>query len=308
MKMPEEITRRGLFKGFAAAVAAVVVGEAANLAYHHFDESEEEGEMPDDVKGTNFIDGTIYSPAVVSAELTRWYKRDGGPLFKGLNFSEVRRLRATQLKGLEDNKRNYTKEGVPALMCDLEDRGILDRCTNKDDIKKSSLAYVEEVNELWRCRGIGSGASSTPKNDPRFLRMMPGAVKELDVISEAFQEKIQDAGLSSVWSVRIIVNSVLRTSKGTNNELSNASDDSPHTFGMAFDISNTRFDLIHSESRAFMMLGEKSKDGQDSRDAAILLTLNYLLVQVLEEEHARKRIVLTYEDKKNHYHITSLKP
>ncbi len=133
--------------------------------------------------------------------------------------------------------------------------------------------------------------------------------QELKSISDAFQKKIHDAGLSSEWNVRFIVNSLVRASKGTNKQLPGASADSPHTFGMGFDISNIRFDLIHKKDNAFIMIGSGENAGQASRDAAILTTLNCLLVEVLEERHAHKDIVLTYEgDSKHHYHVTSLKP
>lgn len=308
MQKPNEMmTRRNLIRGIVGAGVVVGVGVAGETAYQIYEslENPEKPEIPEAETGKHFADGTIYNPKYVDSQLDAWYQKHAGErLFANLDFSETTKHRADQLKRLEKYRSNYTKEGVPALMNKLEGKRVLKRYATEDEIKKSSLAHVDEINNLWRCRGIGSGASSSPKNNPSFLRVMSGTADELNVIAKTFDKKVRDAGLSSDWDVRIIIASLARSSKGTNAELSNSSDDSPHTFGMAFDISNTKFDIIHKSDQTFMMLG----DGDPSRDAAIVTTLNYLLAQILEKEHASKDIVLTYEPKKNHYHITNLKP
>lgn len=306
-KPGEMMTRRNLMKGVVGAGIVTGVGMVGETAYKIYEslEDPEEPEVPEAESGKHFADGTIYNPKHVDAQLDAWYKKHAGErLFKNLDFSETQKHRAEQLKRLEQYRANYTKEGVPALMKKLEAKGVLKRYATEEAIKKSSLAHVDEINEFWRCRGIGSGASSTPTNNPSFLRTMLGTADELNMIAKTFNKKVREAGLSLEWDVRMIIASLARSSKGTNAELSNSSDDSPHTFGMGFDISNTKFDIIHKTDKTFMMLGE----GDASRDAAIKTTLNYLLAQILEAEHAHKDIVLTYEPKKHHYHITNLHP
>lgn len=317
LEKPEQITRRDLMKGFATIAAVTAFGEATSLLHdslHDDDDGEGGDDTQDDVEGTHFSDGTVYSPRFVNAELTQWYRRHGDEhLFRHLDLSQTAKLHDGQLQRLRSRRggyrSNFTKKGIPEMMKSLEACKIVSRYFTESDLEKSSLAHVDEVNAFWRCRSIGMGNSSSPTNKPAFLRMMPGALKELKSISDAFQKKVQKAGLSSDWNVRFIVNSLVRTSEGTNAQLSGSSSDSPHTFGMGFDISNTRFDLVHKKDHAFMMIGSDKNVGQEIRDAAILTTLNCLLLEVLEDLHARKNIVLTYEgDSKHHYHVTSLKP
>ena len=41
---------------------------------------------------------------------------------------------------------------------------------------------------------------------------------------------------------------------------------------------------------------------------SIVTTLNHLLIEILEEMHEEEEIILTYEPKRVHYHITSREP
>ena len=308
MKKLGELSRRDVLKGVLGT--GIVVGAGYLVSTELLDDGEEVDKDPEPVDGTKFVDGTIYNPAHVDTKLSEWYKSHvGKPLFEHLTFETTKKEYAAQVDRLnKQHRRNFTKEGVPALMREWEKDGLITCYEAEENLKDSSLTLVEEMNSQWRCRGIGAGASTTPKNNPEYLRLMPGAATVLKDIGRLFQEKIKKSGLASEWQVRFVVNSLVRTSGKTNQELANASDDSPHTFGLGFDISNVRFDLIHVADKTFTMIGRGDGSTNKARDAAILTTLNHLLIQVLEAQHAAGKLVLTYEPRRVHYHLTSKQP
>ncbi|MEK9153920.1 MAG: DUF5715 family protein [Patescibacteria group bacterium] len=317
-KKTDAFTRRTLLTAVAAAGAIGALG--SQIPHNKIDMSslnlwwnKEASQRAAAEKSMVFADGTKYQPESVARALSQWYKENQNKrLLANLKPAETQKVFQEQLNRLEKYRGNFTREGVPALMQRLQTEKKIHQFRDKEEINgtlgKKFLVPVDEINALWRTRGIGSGAISTPKNDKQFLRLTNGTEAALRTIAERFQLKLTQAGIAQEWSVRFVVNSLLRTKNDTNQALGGAaSNESPHTFGMGFDISNKHFDLIHNQDKTFLMLG--SEDIQDSTETlkytAIVNTLNQLIASVLEEMHAGGEITLTYEPKRVHYHITS---
>lgn len=315
------LSRRNLIAGALAAGLGVAGSQAeqGNIKLPRPDLWWQRAEAPREAPRSEVLrtlaDGTKYDPRGVDAKLTAWYQKNDKRLFGNLQPAETIRAYAAQRKNLERRRRNFTREGVPKLMRTLSEKGVIHRFSNLEEVEgilgKQFLTPVEEVNGFWRTRSIGSGAVSTPQNDLRYARLTPGSERVLRSIGERFQGKLREAGLAEEWDARFIVSSLLRTHEGTNRSLGGAASAvSPHTFGMGFDISNTRFDLIHKADKTFLMFGATSANAapQSPRHVSILNTLNHLLIRVLEDAHAEGEIALTFEPERVHYHITSRTP
>jgi hypothetical protein len=170
------------------------------------------------------------------------------------------------------------------------------------------LSEVNQVNAQWRARRVGRiPGDGHVSNDPRFMRLTQHAQGVLTLIGTEFQRALSEAGISNEWDVRFVVTDLLRTAGvgGTLGQLravTQASENSPHTYGIGIDISNQRFDIIHKQSKEFFM----TETGPGASDIPLVGVLNSIMGRVLLNLHRQNRLVLTYEPATNHYHITAL--
>ena len=247
---------------------------------------------------TKYSDGSIFSPRRVSNRFS----------VIGENVKFLDALVVPQTSTLPT--RNYTSVVKPYL-----DR-IISKFPPITEAKLSELdkagfgAYTkaQEINDKWRLRGIGSGAVDTHINNMKYALVAKETNELLVSITEQFQTEVKKAGLPNGWFIRPVVNALTRTQDGTNKTLPNASKISAHTNGLAFDISDTRFDVGFEEGgvKYFTELSRLSENEKTNDE--ILRKLRQIWVKILNEYHnegENGKALVTYEPKARHYHITT---
>ena len=297
-----DLSRRAVLKGGIAA--------GAGVGAHHFYKGNIP--MPSDVStwwrtaekekaAPRFADGTIFKPSETRKRLKA---------FGGLQKLLPKPPPAFDRKTLP--VRNLTSSGVVGELLRLEREKKLYRIT-KNDMDQNTDAYkrlsfkVAAANERWRCRGVGMGRVQSGRNDSRYLRLKPEAGAVLERISDEFQIQLQLSGLAEGWKIRPIINGILRSSgpSGTNKTIVGASPNSPHYYGVGFDISLSKFDVMNAHTKEFFMTSYAQEDR--ITDAALVGKLNDILASVLKRMHDSGEFVLTFEPKADHYHISAIR-
>ena len=225
----------------------------------------------------------IYDPLKVNLELYHLYKK-GARL-----FPNVTKLAANTTR----YRANFSRRGVPSLM---------KKCRvvkSAQDAKKRGFKQLNKVHEQYRLRGVGA---SGWRVNMRYARLHPDAYKNFTFVTQSVHDTFKQAlGANSThFAVRPIITSVLRPvnkNKGTRG----SSKYSPHQYGFGVDMSTARFDLVFSnrDKKYFAMI-----TGKNSSHRALLKAYTRILGGALIKIDKKKRIILTDETSRNHYHIT----
>lgn len=171
-----------------------------------------------------------------------------------------------------------------------------------------------EVNNLWRLRSIGSGQVDTPRNNMRYALVAKDTVTLIKHITERFKKELEDAGLPKGWFVRPIINSLTRTTD-LNKQVTGSSPNSAHLSGLAFDISDTRFDVGFEEVGVKYFTELKNLSESPVTNVRIQNQLRQIMTKILHEVHSlqpntdengtKPKGIITYEPRASHYHITT---
>lgn len=147
--------------------------------------------------------------------------------------------------------------------------------------KRSDIDY-DQLTKVSTCKNfrVAKLTHSVPY-------LVPAAAEELDVIGQAFRDKLSEEGMPGY---SIVVTSVLRTKddverlRKTN---SNATSNSAHCYATTFDIAWNNFDKVGLDVRAV--------ENEE---------LKAVLGAVLKEERAAGRIYVKHEVNQKCFHIT----
>lgn len=248
--------------------------------------------------GVVYKDGSIYSPKKVEKEFKKSFE-----------------MKLLKTKSLETRvglpRRNYTEVVKKYLESELVttkfpqlSEAELSRISKGADGK---YGQVEEVNETWRLRGVGSGAASTHINNMKYAWVAKETTQLISDLTKKFQQETSTF-LPKGWFIRPVINSLTRT-KEKNVLVPGASQLSAHLNGLGFDISETRFDIGFESGgkKYFSEVSRVSENPQVVQD--ILKALNNAWAKILLDAHNNEKTsvgaIITYEPKANHYHITA---
>ncbi len=238
-------------------------------------------------------DGSVHAPGAVVARLNGLYASG-----KRLFATPPQPVRRTLPRG------NYSAEVIP-LIRSLPAAQF--RPVKQEDLPNLQRGWtrITAVTKRVRLRGIGSGRVDTPRNDERFQLVRNEAAPVYAEFVDRFEQGVRAAGIHPGWWVRPNVTSLLRTVDGTN-DVKGASQMSAHTYGIGFDISDKRFDVGYGNE--FVTAQVATRDA--SQDRQNLRTYNTIIRKILMDMHeekdasGRRRIILTYEPRAAHYHVT----
>lgn len=171
----------------------------------------------------------------------------------------------------------------------------------KANTKKEILGkkiWIYGANSEYRLHEIGSqdsGKKLAYKNDPDYMKLHEGAYKDLLEIHERLQKKMTEAGLDDDYTPTLIITSASRDMRYAEKHLSNASWESAHLYGIAFDIRIKEWAITNLKTKQEITL-----KGDDHKLYLALLT------QVLDEMRTEGKIFFILEGNPPHFHIMSL--
>ncbi len=232
-----------------------------SLSYRHENDEnvliEQQEEIAEEVESGDVIEDSENGDAAPAVPQRKEiiYNRSRLPLRKMFNDLNDTHLEAARKYGLQT---------VPKTRDDIDKRKLIEIRDN-DYLKVWDLKY--SVPYLTR-----------------------SAASELDEISRAFADSLQNHGL---LSYKIVVSSLLRTGEDVQrlrrSGNSNASANSAHCYGTTFDIAYTRYYRDNDEQQdAFMQPFELTK----------------VLGEVLRDRKAQGKIFCKYERSEHCFHIT----
>jgi len=242
---------------------------------------------------TKYKDGSVFSPIRVAQKFSRLDPK----LF----------LPKSALQRISLPVRNYTSTVKSELLrMATQFPPITEaKLTELDQKMDSKYSRVEEVNDNWRLRGVGSGAVNTHINTMKYAIV----VKETEILLKdamaKFQSEVKLAGIPAEWFIRPVVNALTRTQDGTNKQVVGASNISAHTNGLAFDISDSRFDVGFEEGgiKYFTELSRLTES--NITNTQITEKLRTIWSKVLTELASEDRLIITNEPKARHMHVTT---
>ncbi len=185
--------------------------------------------------------------------------------------------RNNAIKLISIDRKHHLKTITPWLSDHARRLGISPANTRSDLGKLSGRLDSNIANLDYRPRGVGKSAlkeggsqSVWSQNHPEYLRINSHTERLIRDISQALNAELQKTyGLDPKrYKVRLIVNSGVRDRIYARKYLPNASDNSSHPYGIAFDIAH-RFDIIDLEKKQSYMISsgrvyEKTKQVLDT--------------------------------------------
>lgn len=164
--------------------------------------------------------------------------------------------------------------------------------------QRGELAPLKEYDSMhYRCRGVGISKGDQRKNDKDFLNVhpnMPAAIQEID---ERLNEELAELGFPPNYWARLIITCGIRP-VDYNAKTKGSSPESAHTYGVAFDLSRRRFDIIDKNTGTFYDTPDELGVNQKHRITAQMYAA---LTRVLRKMSDEGKIFVNHES--DHIHI-----
>jgi len=318
------LTRRDiLIGGGASAIAGAAAGQGMK-AYSEHDRPKSnapratpEKEVTSSLEKYAPLEGLTFDGYTVDTEkiietLTQMYENNESVLGEiGNNQFAKQEVEELERKLSTGNYyiKNYGRRKVRDLVENLHDKkpDEVRKYETKQDLKANTgvgkpLQKIEEISDKWRWRGMGRGDTGRKdhQNISDFMVGRPNVIKVRDEITQRLRKKLKN--LSPNFDIRLHGTGLIRT-PATSAVIDQSSPNSPHDTGLAIDISDTTFDLLHKPSKTMTQL-DLIDLPPDTRRAGIARKVKALLIETLIDLDKEEKIILTWHKSKVHYHLT----
>lgn len=239
--------------------------------------------------------------------------------FEAIAFSEELGHELKKLNSLIDPKKANPEVKLPRkvhgtliekwLLSAQPPRFFTRRAVRMAARARKLIALNETGSTSYRCRGIGQqglGFIDPRRNDPELMYTYPHVSKLIENIEDKLNHELHSLGMPGRYRSRLIVTSSIRPDDYSVN---GNSDTSSHKFGVAFDLSRTRFDIVDTEKKTFYSFPDcpvkTNEDAAFGVEEKLEVTKNCFaaLSRVLLKMHNEDQIIVNDEPQANHVHI-----